>query len=842
MLRAQTRIYIGIALLTAFFISAITISFSSAETTANNWFTSSPSFRKITDSTSPLPNIADACIKSTVPVSRGLNSSFEEHCFVPTAMGLMSQIYYNQGVVQPQGYTKAYPLNYVAGGNPTIKPVPNQASGVYYAGNRNGQGVLLGLFTQISNHTKLTVNQYGASYDINGADQMPDYVFKYGGGQSIAFSGSLAFSTNGRYMVSEALNTGFMRINLMNVTYQPYSKSYPTYNSATTPSSASAISDDGKIAFLGYGAIGSGVDPQLKVVNVDTCDQQLPNQPQALQYNCQETQLLPGLKQILPTLQNVDMVKIVNDHTVLMDVRYLDGPTLKYSRYAMTVGGQTESLKQYLALGDSYISGEGAHSYRGGTDTLRNQCHQSLVSYPYLLGSIFTSSASVACSGARMHNVVVGKDDSSDQLIGNEPALYEVSEAKAAFLPGVIAQKNFISDINPQAITISIGGNDIGFGQILEKCVHPLKNLAENANSNFTCYGTYEDRAEVVNTINSQFTKLRSLYESMRDNGMGGRRVYVIGYPQIAKVGSECGANVQMNADEIVFARDLISYLNSVIKRAANEAGVQYVDTEQAFNGNRLCEAPAGQSAINGFTISNTAGGGHDFKASFHPNQRGHQMLATAIAEQTANLTKPMPTPLAKTHQITLDPNATILQNVPKTNRVIRYVRVADNLVDKVLDKTAPLKMVLEAQDYLTKAGGVYNLVINSTPVNIGSYTADANGNLSIEATIPTNMTPGFHTLHIYGNDSFNNPIDIQQVIFVTSSPDDSDGDGITNNIDSCVLAAQSGLDADKDNIDDICDPLISTPPVTDPDQEPGGIVWQDNAVLPISIQAVSGP
>ncbi len=328
----------------------------------------------------------------------------------------------------------------------------------------------------------------------------------------------------------------------------------------------------------------------------------------------------------------------------------------------------------------------------------------------------------------------------------------------------------------------------------------------------------------------------------MRENGADGRRVYVIGYPQIAKVGGECGANVQMNADEIIFARDLITYLNNVIKRAADEAGVQYVDTEQAFNGNRLCEAPAGQSAMNGFTISNTPSGGHDFKASFHPNQRGHQMLATAIAAQTANLTKPMPAPVAKTNQITLDPNATILQNVPKTNRAVRYVRVADNLIDKVLDRTSPIEIILEAQDYLTKAGGVYNLVINSEPVNLGNFSADATGKLTINSVIPANMPAGFHTLHIYGTNIFNEPIDISQVIFVTASINDSDGDGIVNADDSCVLAAQSNSDTDQDGIDDVCDPLISAAPATNPDDEPVGIIWQDNAVLPITIQVVSGP
>jgi hypothetical protein len=371
--------------------------------------------------------------------------------------------------------------------------------------------------------------------------------------------------------------------------------------------------------------------------------------------------------------------------------------------------------------------------------------------------------------------------------------------------------------------------------------VHPTKHLSDNIGSVHTCYDTYEDRVEVINTINSKFTRLRSLYESLRNDGVNGRRVYVIGYPQVAKVDGECGLNVQMNAEEIKFARDLITYLNSVIKRAADEAGVQYVDTEAAFDGSRLCEAPAGQHAMNGFTISKTPDGGYDFTASFHPNKRGHEMLAATIAAQTSNLTKPMPTPLPKTNEVALNPNLAILQNVPKTNRAVRYIQVADNLVDKVLERGKPVSFTAKAQDYMTKVGGVYNLVMHSEPVNLGSFTADANGDVNVTAAVPADTPPGFHTIHLYGNDMFGNLIDIQQVVFVEASSSDKDGDGVLNESDSCVLAAQSNIDADVDNIDDVCDPLISAPPVTPP-QEPEGIIWQDDAVLTLEIQGISGP
>jgi hypothetical protein len=384
----------------------------------------------------------------------------------------------------------------------------------------------------------------------------------------------------------------------------------------------------------------------------------------------------------------------------------------------------------------------------------------------------------------------------------------------------------------------------------VKQCVNPIQEGWHGVVTAETCYDNYEDRAELVDQINSKFTELRSLYRDLKDNGDAtGRRVYVIAYPQVVKVGGECGQNVLMNSDEVQFAHDMVAYLDNVIKRAADEAGVFYVDTQHAFDGHLLCEASTGEAAMNGFTISRKPDGGYDFRASFHPNQRGHQMLADTIAAQTANLTNPMPAPLPESSGPTLDTSAAILQNVPKLNRPLRYVRAIDDLAEKIVNPSTYVDIALNAKDYLTQANGVYNLVIHSDPVSLGNFTADAQGNVNVHAAVPDGTPPGFHTLHLYGNDMYGNPIDIQQVIFVTApvtanGQSDMDGDGLPDVTDSCVLASQSGSDIDQDGIDDTCDPLISAAPTTPPggtDGEPADIVWWDKAYVPITIHISSG-
>lgn len=764
----------------------------------------------------------------------------------PTAMGLMSQIYTNTGAVQVQGGSTAYPVTFSAGGNPIVIPVKNQASGIYMTSNSTGLGVYLGMYKQISNHLKLNVTPYGIYYSIEGAQQAPDLLFRYPDGKAI-WSNPMtrSFAENGRYLVVDGA-AGFMRVDLMNLAYQPFAPGLPVANGYSLTSASTAINASGSIAAVAYSAPGGWGSKYFKVVDVNSCSDPLPatsGTPSA--FNCKTVDMWPKLMEKVPALQSIFNVRFANGQTMTFDISYKDSANVvRYASYSMTAFGHVLHSKQYMAVGDSYISGEGAYSYRDGTNTERNRCHQSLVSYPYLLAADQSSFASVACSGAKIHNFQgpLKNNQNAHQVYGENPTELELAEVMENRLPGYVLQQEFIIKDNPEAITISLGGNDIGFGTILEKCIHPLKNVGENIESGYTCFQSYEDRLEIVNTINSKFVQLRSLYEDLRTMGTGGRRVYVVGYPQIAKVGGDCGLNVQMNAAEIVFARDLIAHLNSVIKRAADEAGVQYIDTEHAFDGHRLCEASGSQTAVNGFTLDRKPEGGHDMSASFHPNQLGHELLANAIRSQTSRLSKPMPAPQVKTNFIAVDPNSALLHNAPKANRPVRNIMLADGLVNKIMDRAALVRFVAGAADYFTKPGATYSVVVsngaNNTP--LGNFVADSAGNINVETPLPAGISPGFQTLHIYGADVFGKPIDVQEVFFVAASPDDSDGDTIADSEDSCPMAVQSGVDADQDQIDDVCDQLLL--PVVVPPTEPAGIIWHDKPVLPVEIQATSGP
>jgi hypothetical protein len=66
-----------------------------------------------------------------------------------------------------------------------------------------------------------------------------------------------------------------------------------------------------------------------------------------------------------------------------------------------------DSSFHIVAIGDSYMSGEGAARYFHGTDDPRtNRCHRAASAYPYLVADeIGASLIFAACSGARTYHI-----------------------------------------------------------------------------------------------------------------------------------------------------------------------------------------------------------------------------------------------------------------------------------------------------------------------------------------------------------------------------------------------------------------------------------------------------
>ncbi len=615
---------------------------------------------------------------------------------------------------------------------------------------------------------------------------------------------SAGFSSNGRWMVVSDPNVAMLRVNLETFEVLPFAPSF-SYTLGQDPGLRTAITNDGR-----YAVVVSSSFSTFKVYDLNTCSAapDTISRPVA----CQSRDLQSFMQQKVPSYSFVTSVRFMNDDSLAIYAVYRPSGVNKTARFLISDNGEITGL-DYLALGDSYISGEGAFDYVGGTDTSLNKCHLSYLSYPFLIGQNlnYNSYHSVACSGATTNDVVNTRSDyvsQADKKNRATRAQWDASGqsevALSSFLPGYVDQLGFVSRYQPKAVTISIGGNDVNMIGTLKGCILKPSD----------CMSTYEDRLEFVYSVNRHFNDIYNAYDKIKKAGPPDMRIYAIGYPQVAKPGGDCGFNVHLNSDEVLFTTQAIDYLNSVVKAATDKAGVLYVDAADALDGHRLCEARPGSVAVNGVTIGNDIPNrlnGPIGSESFHPNAFGHLLLENKILAVTKNLAAPMPAP---------DPNSTVpptdgleILNAPRSGRPVNTTEYDPNMSADLAYRSTPVDINISGAEHSLSSNTSLSAEVHSEPISLGSFKTDPNGNLSAQITIPSNLPAGYHTLHFYGADISGQSIDIYKDIYVAASADDLDGNGIADIQQKCVGVEPSGVDADQDGIDDSCDGDISLPP-----------------------------
>src|SRR5690606_4894978 len=150
-------------------------------------------------------------------------------------------------------------------------------------------------------------------------------------------------------------------------------------------------------------------------------------------------------------------------------------------------------------------------------------------------------------------------------------------------------------NFNPKIITIGIGGNDAGFGSFLNACLQPLTCEYARPGS--------PKATQLAVQIASNKQRLVRTYEAVKSSAPDAA-VYVHGYPIFIRgTGGSCGLNVGLSDEERQLAAGAIRYMNQVVRAAAKEAGVIYIDVEDIFEGGRLCDD--GSKYFNGITAGN---------------------------------------------------------------------------------------------------------------------------------------------------------------------------------------------------------------------------------------------
>jgi len=228
----------------------------------------------------------------------------------------------------------------------------------------------------------------------------------------------------------------------------------------------------------------------------------------------------------------------------------------------------------YVALGDSYSSGLGTRSYiSDGTS-----CRRSVYSYPALIAAGAGYALTLrACAGA---------------------TIADVRSSQLGALSG-----------GTNLVTITAGGNDIGWASVLTECALPA--WLSNCNAAI-------DTA--VAAIRTQLpVALGALYADIRGRAPSAR-VVVVGYPRLFN-GVDCSWLTFFSGAEMTRLNATADLLDDVTAAAARAAGFSFADPRVAFTGHAVCDRSAW---INNLT--------YPVDESYHPNRSGQSGYASVVA------------------------------------------------------------------------------------------------------------------------------------------------------------------------------------------------------------------
>jgi lysophospholipase L1-like esterase len=263
--------------------------------------------------------------------------------------------------------------------------------------------------------------------------------------------------------------------------------------------------------------------------------------------------------------------------------------------------------ERLVALGDSFSSGQGAGSYDRDTNGDGNTCYRSPRAWPQVLAQQlgFAALPSLACSGAVIDEVTTGRK-------------HEEAERRRSQIGRI--------ERDPGVVTITIGGNDAGFADVLKKCLFG------------NCVAEYqtEDGDVLEGKIAEVGGRLPDLYRAIKAAAPRAS-VIVVGYPRLFPNREDwpsaggCLMRRLISGDEVDYLNELTPKLNATIAGAAKVAGVEFVDVSDAFKGRELlCKGETFRDT----DLQPLQNQVRLVPASFHPNAAGHARLASKVATE----------------------------------------------------------------------------------------------------------------------------------------------------------------------------------------------------------------
>ncbi|MCB0976407.1 MAG: SGNH/GDSL hydrolase family protein [Acidimicrobiales bacterium] len=257
---------------------------------------------------------------------------------------------------------------------------------------------------------------------------------------------------------------------------------------------------------------------------------------------------------------------------------------------------------RYVALGDSYVAGPLIPDQT--TDPLG--CLRSTNNWPHLVQPRIgtTELVDVSCSGATI-------DD-----------LYSAQDVTPG--PANPAQLDAL-DSGTTVVTLGIGGNDIGFSDLVKSCGTSWP-WEDGCKDDYVSGGV----DEVSNRIAAVAPRLDQAIKDIKLRAPNAW-VYVVGYPTVLpETGNGCYPLVPVLPSDVGWLRDKVHELNAMIQQVAADNYVAFIDLATPSIGHDFCSS---DRWVEGLVPLSTA-------APVHPNAEGMAAFADVIA---ARVHKPQP-------------------------------------------------------------------------------------------------------------------------------------------------------------------------------------------------------
>ena len=286
-----------------------------------------------------------------------------------------------------------------------------------------------------------------------------------------------------------------------------------------------------------------------------------------------------------------------------------------------------------VSIGDSYASGEGdpvrpgyyvfrsprwAASPNPAMNLENANAHRSTLAGPAQFALALerddphtsVTFVSVANSGATIDR----------GLLGPMPSIGD----KADILPAEVDEvRQIVGDRPIDVLTVSIGGNDVGFSSRIEELTtNTLRGTP-------TLDAIQADTDAALANLPAQYAKLDTALD-----GLGPGQVLITEYPDLSRDDQGRFAAVRVagitaiDAAGTQFAsEDIVAPLNRTIQAAASANGWTYVDG--IFSDFRTHGYPARNSWVRGVGESYRKQG--DRFGTFHPNEAGHRAIASRL-------------------------------------------------------------------------------------------------------------------------------------------------------------------------------------------------------------------